>query len=67
MPAKKKTTKKLTRGQDKVALGILSGIAEYIGMDPILVRLAWILITVFTGFVPGIVAYILAAVVIPEK
>ncbi len=66
--AKAKLTKKLTRSTtDKVLTGVIGGIAAYFGVDSTLLRLAWLLIVAFTGFVPGLVAYIIAAVVIPEK
>ncbi len=53
--------------KDRVWLGVLSGMGEYFNVDPVLLRVAFILITVFTGFVPGLVAYLLAAVVMPVK
>lgn len=59
--------KRLTRGVDKKLVGVCSGLGEYIGIDPVLVRLVWVLVTVFSGFVPGIVAYVLAAWIMPEK
>jgi phage shock protein C len=63
-----KATKKLTRSTtDKVLTGVVGGVAAYIGVDSTLLRLAWLLVVAFTGFVPGLVAYIIAAVVIPEK
>ena len=45
--------------------GICQGLAAFAGMDVNLVRLAVILITVFTGFFPGIVVYIAMAFVLP--
>ena len=43
---------------------LCGGIAEYFDIDPTLVRLAWILLTFFGG--SGILAYIIAAIVIPR-
>lgn len=64
-----KTTVKLLRRSrtNKVFAGVCGGLGEYWGVDPVVLRLVWILVTVFTGFVPGVIAYILAALVIPEK
>lgn len=45
--------------------GVCGGIAEYFDIDPTLVRLAWILFSAFVG--SGIVAYIIAAIVMPKK
>jgi len=59
--------KRLTRGADKKLVGVCSGIGDYLGIDPVLIRLVWVLITVFTGIFPGLIAYVLAAWVMPEK
>jgi len=45
--------------------GVCGGIAEYMDVDPTVVRLVWVLITFFTGIVPGIVAYLGAWIVMP--
>ena len=45
--------------------GVCGGIAEYFDIDPTLVRLAWILFSAFVG--SGIIAYIIAAIVMPKK
>jgi phage shock protein C len=45
--------------------GVCGGIAEYMDVDPTVVRLVWVLITFFTGVVPGIVAYLVAWMVMP--
>lgn len=47
--------------------GVCSGLADYVNMDPTIVRFLWIIVTAITGFAPGIIAYIIAAVIIPEK
>jgi len=60
-------TKKITRGADRKLMGVCSGLAEYFGIDVVIVRLLWIVVTVFTGGVPGIITYFLAAWVMPEK
>ena len=58
--------KKLYRSTDnKMLCGVCGGVAEYFQLDPSLVRLAWIVISCFAG--AGLVAYIAAAIVIPEK
>jgi phage shock protein C len=37
--------------------GVLGGIAHWLECDPSVVRVAYILVTAFTGFLLGIVAY----------
>ena len=48
---------------DKKISGVCGGIAEYFEIDPTIVRLAWILFTALGG--AGIIAYIIAAIVMP--
>ncbi|MFZ3031903.1 MAG: PspC domain-containing protein [Candidatus Moraniibacteriota bacterium] len=52
---------------NKVFAGICGGLGDYWKIDPTVLRLLWILLTVFTGFVPGVIAYILAIFIIPMK
>lgn len=60
--------KKLYRSTDKKILaGVLAGIAEYFNYDPTLVRLLFVLLVILTGIVPGILVYILAALLVPKK
>ena len=57
--------KKLYRNtNNKMIAGVCSGVAEYINIDPTIVRLIWALIGI-TG--AGILAYLIAAIIIPEK
>lgn len=58
--------KRLTRStSDKMLCGVCGGVANYFDIDPTLVRLGFVLITCFTAFFTGLIAYIIAAVVIP--
>jgi phage shock protein C len=59
--------KRLYLSNDKKISGVCGGIAEYYGLDPTLVRLAWIVCTALTGIVPGIIAYIAAAMIMPHQ
>jgi phage shock protein C len=52
---------------DKKLSGVCGGIGEYVDVDPSVIRLSWILMTVLTGIIPGIIAYLLAAIVIPKQ
>jgi phage shock protein C len=55
--------KKLYRSErNKMVAGVCGGIAEYINLDPTIVRLLWVVFS-FTG--AGILAYIIAAVIMP--
>lgn len=58
--------KKLYLSQDnKMIAGVCGGIAEYFDLDPTLVRLAWVLFSAMGG--AGILAYIIAMVVMPKR
>ena len=50
---------------NKQISGVCGGIAEYFGIDPTLVRLAWVLFTCLGG--SGLLAYIICAIVIPKR
>jgi len=59
--------KKLLRSRkNKVIAGVCSGIGKYFDIDPVVIRLLWVVLTIFTGFFMGILAYIIAWVIIPE-
>lgn len=51
---------------DRMISGVIGGLAAYFDIDSTILRLLWIAIVAFTGFVPGIMAYVLAMLVIPE-
>lgn len=58
-------TKRLYRSQrEKVIAGVAGGIAEYLNIDPVLVRIGFIVTTFMGGF--GFLTYIIAWIVIPE-
>ena len=58
--------KRLYRNEkEKMIAGVCSGIAEYFDIDPTLIRLAWVLFCALGG--SGIIAYIIAAIIIPAK
>jgi phage shock protein C len=48
--------------------GVCSGIADYLDADVTLIRLAWVILTIFPGgFIGGIVAYIAAWAIMPDS
>lgn len=52
---------------DKAIAGVCGGIAEYFGIDPVLVRVIAILLFFATGFFPTGVAYLLFWWLVPER
>lgn len=58
--------KKLYRREDnRILAGVCAGFADYLGVDVNLVRVIWALVSCFAG--AGIVAYVIAALIIPVK
>lgn len=56
--------KKLYKSNNRMICGVCAGLAEYLGIDPTVVRLIWAALGL-TG--TGIVLYIIAALVMPEN
>lgn len=56
--------KRIYRSRDeKMLAGVCGGVAEYMDMDPTIIRLLWAGSVIFAGF--GIIMYILAAIIVP--
>jgi len=52
---------------NRVISGVLGGIGEYYDTDPTILRLAYIVFTILTGFFPAVVGYIVAILIVPKK
>lgn len=50
--------------KNKMLAGVCGGIAEYFGIDLTIVRIIWLIVTLFGG--AGIIAYILCWLLIPK-
>jgi phage shock protein C len=51
--------------EDRMLLGVAGGMAERYDADPSLIRVLWVLASVFTGGI-GILVYIVMGIVVPE-
>ena len=58
--------KRLTLSDDRMLGGVCGGLAEYFGLDPTLVRIAYALLTAFTAF-SRIILYPILYWIIPSK
>lgn len=56
--------KKLRKSQNRVLSGVCGGVAEYLDVDPTVIRLIWAGATILGG--SGILLYIVAAILMPE-
>lgn len=50
---------------DSMLFGVSGGLAEYFGIDPTIVRVLFVLMTIFGGM--GLAIYIICTLVIPER
>ena len=58
--------KRLCKSHDRVLAGVCGGLAEYMGVDPTLVRVLVALVSFFTALVTALIIYIVAAIILPE-
>jgi phage shock protein C len=47
--------------------GVVGGLAAFIGMDPVLARVLYVVLSVVSAAFPGILVYILLWIIIPEE
>lgn len=52
---------------EKQIAGVCGGLAEYFSIDPTLVRVGFIFVAAVTAIVPGVLAYLVLAAIIPRK
>ena len=53
--------------RDKKIGGVCGGIAEYYAVDPTIIRIVTVVLTVMTGVVPMLICYALAWIIIPNE
>ena len=54
------------RSNDRVIAGVCGGLADYFDFDPVLVRIAYAFLTLFTMF-SGVIFYFVLWIVMPER
>lgn len=52
---------------NKMLGGVLGGIGEYFGIDPTLVRIAYVLLSIFSVGFPGLLLYIVMLLIVPKE
>lgn len=57
--------KKIALSNDKKIAGVCGGIAEYLGLDPTLVRVIWLILVLCAGV--GALAYLICWIVFPKN
>jgi phage shock protein C len=56
----------LRRSSDRIVAGVCGGLAEYLGVDPTLVRVLWVFGTLVSLGMIGVLAYLILMIVMPE-
>ena len=56
--------RKLTRSNNKMIGGVCAGIAEYVNLDPTVIRVLWVLMVFFAGV--GVLLYLILLLVMPK-
>jgi phage shock protein C len=58
---------RLYRSRNRVLGGVLAGFAEYFSVDVVLIRVIYVLLSLFSAGFPGLLVYIIFWIVTPEK
>ena len=58
--------KRLTKSNDKLIAGVCGGIADYFGWDPSMVRVGYVLLSIFSAGFPGFLAYVILWIIMPR-
>lgn len=58
--------KKLYRSRSRVIAGVCGGVADYLDIDPVIIRLIAAISMIFTCFTAAFV-YLVACIIIPEE
>jgi phage shock protein C len=53
--------------KNRMLWGVCGGLAEWIGWDPTLVRVLYVLVSFFSAAFPGILVYVILLLVMPES
>ena len=60
--------KRLYKSQtNKVLSGLLGGLGDYWNIDPVILRVGFIFLTCFSGVFPGIIAYFIGSLIVPNS
>jgi len=57
--------RRLTRSRDRQLAGVAGGMAEYLDIDPTIIRILWVIVVLATGGL-ALIAYVILALVMPQ-
>lgn len=58
--------KKLYRSSNRIIAGVCGGIADYFDVDPTLIRVIYMILSLFSAAFPGFLLYIILMIMIPN-
>ena len=58
--------KKLYRSSNRIVAGVCGGIAEYFDVDPTLIRVVYLALTLFSVAFPGLLLYLIIMILMPN-
>ena len=58
--------KRLYRSPNRIVAGVCGGIAEYFELDPTLIRVVYVILSLFSVAFPGVLLYIILMILIPN-
>jgi phage shock protein PspC (stress-responsive transcriptional regulator) len=62
-----KDVKRLYRSRtSRVIAGVAGGIGNYLGVDPVVIRVIWVILLI-PGFFPALIAYLICWAIIPQE
>lgn len=53
--------------RDRMIAGVVGGLAVYFGVDPGMLRIVYVLVSIFSAAFPGILVYIILWIVLPQE
>jgi phage shock protein C len=59
--------RKLRRSNNQMIAGVCGGLADYFNLDPTLVRVAYVLLSILSAGFPGTLLYIIMWIVMPRQ
>jgi phage shock protein C len=58
--------KKLQRSSNRIIAGVCGGIAEYFDIDPTVVRVLYVVLSLFSAAFPGVILYLVLLLLVPN-
>jgi len=55
----------IKRSKNSLIAGVCGGLAEWLGWDPLLVRIGYVIVSIISAAFPGILVYIILWILMP--